>query len=194
MLIKRSLVALVAIVFALTSMPGCILDPKETVEEEKKPPVTWPDRTEKEDIIEIILLVHQTEDIEKYKEVLLKPSSHDQFPEGYIWFHQVEDFDELQETSLSYTQDWQGTAGYLDHETGLELRIFPGTWDPEDTFRGEDCTDCWTTTRKYELDIHLDDGKHYYGDFFVLYVIGPDPDNEDKYVLYAARDLRQGAH
>ncbi|MBD3178592.1 MAG: hypothetical protein GF417_02785 [Candidatus Latescibacteria bacterium] len=195
MLIRKSLVALIAAIFVLTSLPGCILDPKESVEEVPVEPVEWPDRTDREDVIEIVLLVYETEDIEKYKEVLLKPDSHDDYPEGFYWFHQIEDVrdDAVSEDYWGYTVDWQTTGMVLDHEAGLELKIYPGTWESEDDFRGIPCDDCWKTIRGYKIDITLDDGRHFISDYYVQFVIGPDPDNQNKYVIYAMRDLREGA-
>jgi len=196
MLIRRSLVALIAVALLMTSLPGCILDPKETVEEQKKEPVEWPDRTDIEDCIEIIDLVYNREkDVEKYKEVLLKPSQDDSDPlsDGFYWWNQKEDVDEGRiEEFWGYSVEWMSTAGLLQHEQGMSLDMFPGTWESISDFRGGPCEDCWETIRSYYLDVKLDNGMNYIGDFFVKFVVGPDPDNPDRYVIYQMEDLRKG--
>ncbi len=202
MLIKKTLVALVAAALVLTSLPGCILDPKESVEEPKTPPVEWPDRTDKEDCIGIVDLVYKTEDIEKYKEVLLKPGilNQDQEDPGYIWYNQEEIVGtEIEGRTVPpahyYTDEWQITERIFQNVVSLEFNFYPGTWDEfTDEFRNKPCDNCWITTRDYNYNVKFNDGMNYSGDYKVRWLVGPDPEDPDKFVIYQMEDLNKQAN
>jgi len=191
--IIRTAAALAAIV-ALLAVSGCILDPKEAVEDNPGPEVTWPDRTAKDDIIEVITKVYKYRNIEKYKELLLENDEEsDVFPEGYIWRNQPTDYDDYGET-YTYDQDVRGTGGILEHAISMDFALyFIGTedeWRRFPEFRNEPCNDCWETVNLfYNFDIEFDDGQHYMGDDKVQLIIGPDRDGSGKYVIYQATDL-----
>lgn len=192
MLLRKTLVALVAAALVLTSLPGCILDPKESVEEPKTPPVEWPDRTGKEDLVEIVKLVYRTEDMDKYAEALLKPDTHDLFEQGYIWYNQNEDVvsGAVDVEFWGYTEEYTLTERLLNNVNDITLEIYPGSWTALETFREEPCEDCWDSLRDYKIDVETSDQMHYIGEYKIRYVIGPDPENPGKYVIYQMEDLR----
>lgn len=182
-----------AVIVTLLAASGCILDPKEAVEDNPGPEVTWPDRTQRNDIIEVITKVYKYRNIEKYKELLLENDEEsDMFPEGYIWRNQETDYKDYGEI-YTYDQDVRGTEGILEHVISMTFIIYPATpgndWSSYTTFRNEPCDDCWETIREYSFDIEFDDEQHFMGNYKVQFIIGPDRDGSGKYVIYQATDL-----
>ncbi len=155
--------------------------------------VGWPDRTEKEDCIEIIELVYEHRNIEKYREVLLKPDTdREKFKYGYIWYNKVSQGNPLV-LSLDYDEDCECTQRILDNAEMLQLSLYPSvivseTWTKIDEVFGEPCEDCWYTQRNYRFYVSFGHDM-FMGDDEVSFVIGPDPGNPGKYVIYRADDL-----
>jgi len=172
---------------------GCILDPKEAVDDNPVPEENWPERTDREECIEVIDMVYKHKNIEKYKEVLLKPDTErENFKDGYLWFNQVLQLDSLSEFD-NYDEDCEGTQWILDNAEMIQMFLFPSaivsqTWTEVDEVFGEPCEDCWSTQRNYNFSITVGD-MIYTGDDEVQFTIGPDPDNPGKYVIYRADDF-----
>jgi hypothetical protein len=155
--------------------------------------IDWPDRTGREDCVEIMEMVYQYRNIEKYGEMLLRPDTSEVFPEGYIWFNQVEDFadGEVVDLYLNYDQDVAATDSILSHSDSLYLDIFTADWDSLEIFRGKSYSGCWKTIRSYHLFSRMDSGRNYFCYFYIRLIIGPDPDEDNKYQIYEAFDLRE---
>ncbi len=185
--------AAIAAMATLLAVSGCILDPKEAVEDNPGPEVTWPDRTQRDDIIEVITKVYKYRNIEKYKEALLENDEEsDMFPQGYIWRNQTTDIEDHGEI-YNYDEDVSGTGGILEHHISGEFHLYStgteGEWRSYTTFRNEPCDNCWETIRFYDFDFEFDDGQHYMGNDKVQLIIGPDRDEPGKFVIYQATDL-----
>jgi hypothetical protein len=65
-IMKRAVLIFTCLVFGAMLFSGCILDPKEKPPDDKKPPVEWPDLTEKDDIFEYIKLVYTQKAYNRY--------------------------------------------------------------------------------------------------------------------------------
>ena len=188
---KTTFFLAVLVLFIITA--GCILDPKEAIDENPVPEEDWPDRTDKGDCIEIIDLVYKHRNIEKYKEVLLKPDqTREKFKDGYLWLNQELEVDSLGE-DYSYDQDCLGTQWILDNAETLRMDLYPSvivseTWTKIDEIFGDPCDDCWSTQKNYVFSVDIGEDT-FNGDDEVRFVIGPDPDNPGKYVIYRADDL-----
>ncbi|HMA75830.1 MAG TPA: hypothetical protein VKO43_00815 [Candidatus Krumholzibacteriaceae bacterium] len=186
-----------SLIFSVIIISGCILDPKETTDEQvnEEP---WPDRTEKGDCIDIIVRAYQEKDIERYKELLLEEdqSQDPEFSAGYIWFNQPTD-QEQYGVSLSYVEDWSGTQWIFDNAGGkLNIDLYSDnsqdSWT-EETDLGENI---FSKKVRYTFDFNLPDPdsneggfKNFRGDAYVEFFIGPDPDDTEKYLIYRAHDL-----
>lgn len=154
--------------------------------------VAWPDRSSPEDCVRIINMVYEYGDMDNYRKALLEPDSgSDEFPEGYIWYNMEDDIYQYGEY-YDYGQDTLGTAGILEHSISLTLKVSSGDWNAVSSFRGEPCVNCWKTVRGYYFDIEFDDGEHFLGDYFVQFVVGPDRDDSDRYLIYEASDIDAG--
>ncbi len=150
---------------------------------------TWPDRTEMEDCVDIILMSYEQKNIEKYCEVLLEPdNSAEKWPEGYIWYNQPRDTVEYG-ASYDYEEDSLATLGIFDMYYSGTLNIYEGSWEKINSFKGQSCENCWESIRNYYLDMGFRDGQHYVGDFIVHFIIGPDREDQNKYIIYQASDL-----
>jgi hypothetical protein len=139
--------------------------------------------------------VYSARDIEKYKEVLLKPDDNrEKFKGGYLWKNQVLQQDSLG-LSYDYAADCMGTEWILDNAETMSMKLYPsaissGTWHKvEEEILGDLCEDCWSIQKNYKFGISFNNGSHFQGDDEVLFTIGPDPDGSGKYVIYRADDL-----
>jgi hypothetical protein len=155
----------------------------------------WPDRTNKEDCINIIKRVYDERKIEKYKELLLKPGvlQEEEFAYGYIWKNQQNDTIECGQTQI-YDEDWRGTAGILDSASELQLKLYSCAasqeedWEKVSEIRGVEGPNFWRTIRNYNFLFNFGN-ELYVGDYDVIFVIGPDPADSSKYVIYQADDV-----
>jgi len=134
-------------------------------------------------------------DIKKYRRLLLKPDTSNVFSDGYIWHNQEEDLQSeyVQFEYLDYYQDIEATDSLFTHIHSVEFIIFPGEWGSVEVFRKTECSDCWETVRDYKIDVEDDMEFHFMGEYLIRLVIGPDPEMEGSYLIYQAKDLRQGA-
>ncbi|MBD3179291.1 MAG: hypothetical protein GF417_06660 [Candidatus Latescibacteria bacterium] len=149
-------------------------------------------RTAKQDCIDMLVESLYSEDIEEYAEVLLEPGTSGDYPEGYIWYNQTEDIRSgaVADTFLTFEEDTAMIKEVLLHEVGLEFMIYPSGWDSLEMFRNLPCTNCWETVRGYKIDISFDSGRHVMGDYYLRFLVGPDPSDSDKYLIYQIEDLR----
>jgi len=154
-------------------------------------PVEWPDRTEKEDCVTIMEMVYRHREIEKYEDLLLEPDTSGVFPEGFMWLSHSEDI--IDENCWGYYQEVTLTDSILTHALELELDLSSeGDWDTLETFREQPCSGCWQTIRDYYLHVVLDNGTDYITDSFIRLVIGPDPADPARFLIYQQEEMRQG--
>jgi hypothetical protein len=159
--------------------------------------IDWPDRTSQEHCIEIVVLVYENFrlcEIEKYGEALLAPDAQaEEFAEGYYWHFWWWDIDFGDPDSIDFDADMNITEQILQNAVKLELEIGPGTWDTLQTFRGEPCENCWSTEREYWMRAQFDNEGMMYcsdpGESAVRFVVGPDPYDPSRYVIYEIVDM-----
>ena len=157
--------------------------------------INWPDRTDVEDCLETVMMSYQHRDIEKYKEVILKPDTNFIFPEGFLWFIPEEDIStgQIEMHVLNYYQDVAATDSIFHNALELDLDISCGSWDSLEFFRNKECFDCWKTMREYHIEVILDSGDHYISNMHIRFDVGPDPVTSDKYAIYQVEELISGA-
>jgi hypothetical protein len=172
--------------------PSCIFDPKENEEIKVDPPVEWPDRTSRDDVIEIVVLSYQEQNrdpdqaISKYRDVL-----HSQ----YFFRLHPDDVEPGGSQIMPRLEDEASTEWIFGNETMLELEITDvGAWDPIAEVEGEPCENCWETTRQYYVQAQFGDETTIFQSpperAFVTIIAAPDEnDPENKWVLRAMFDL-----
>ena len=187
----RSALPLLLIAAMLVS-PSCIFDPKENEEIKVDPPVEWPDRTSRDDVIEIVVLSYQEQNrdpdqaISKYRDVL-----HSQ----YFFRLHPDDVEPGGSQIMARLEDEASTEWIFGNETMLELEITDvGAWDPIAEVEGEPCENCWETTRQYYVQAQFGDETTIFQSpperAFVTIIAAPDEnDPENKWVLRAMFDL-----
>jgi len=154
----------------------------------------WPDRTEEEDIIEIIEMIYNdNRDMEKYRGILLEPEpASSSFPDGYIWHNAVTDT-YFCGKSYDYLEDCKGTEWILQNADSVYLSLYHGTWAELDSLRGMPCEGCRVTERRYHFYITVPPNPHdiYFnsGSMAVRVIIGPERGSPDRYVIYQAEDF-----
>ncbi|MGM0484739.1 MAG: hypothetical protein ACQERI_09340 [Candidatus Krumholzibacteriota bacterium] len=186
-MIKKLFICLVVICLSVL-MLSCIED-NRVAGPEADNSLDWPDRSLKEDCVDIMVLSLVRGSSVKYRELLLKPDTTGVFPEGFIWYSNQNNGEENLPPLLDYNQDVEAVDLLLSHAIDFRFKIDPGNWYPRDFFRGSECADCWESTRGYILLATLDNGEAYSGMFRLNLVIGPDPENSGKFVIYEAADL-----
>lgn len=149
-------------------------------------------RTEREDCIDLFQSSLVSGDVILYGSILLEPGESNEFPEGYLWYNQFEDIvnHNVNDTFLTFAEDTAAVGDISEHTLSFELIIYPGEWDSVETFRGKECRNCWRTFRNYNCEIQLDNGNHAIGDFWIHFVVGPEPGRRDRYLIYQADDFR----
>lgn len=125
---------------------GCIFNPKPDDNPDPPDPIEWPDLTEKEDVIEYMLLVYEDRNKERYPELL---------HEHYIWVMQDKDAEELHINQLDKVADIRGTNYLLGEASILELEIDPGSWGEVEAVGEEPCPGCWETEREYHIQVKV---------------------------------------
>ncbi|MFO7914882.1 MAG: hypothetical protein R6U43_04230 [Candidatus Krumholzibacteriales bacterium] len=139
----------------------------------------------KEDCLKILETAYRDRDIGRYKEIFLKPDSAGVFPEGFKMHYLRENIDSGKfSLSLNYSQEIEMTAGLFKHADSIRVNILPSGWERVEELRGRECGDCWKSEREYELMVRLDDEKEYNGHFLTRFVVGPDPRERGKYLIY----------
>ncbi len=168
---------------------GCILNPEEDKKPDPIPPPEFGDRTEKEHVIDNMVLAYQETDLEHYKELLHL---------DYIWHMQVGSDPEF----LSRDQDIDATNGIFNSKKfghpdenkrieRLRLEIWDGSWETQEEYEGEPCSDCWKTEREYDITVDVASGTTIHGhDKVVFYIVGGDEGGKRKYKIIRADDVK----
>jgi hypothetical protein len=158
MLGNRSRFAFLALAaFALIAYSGCILSPDEEAPTPEPKP-TYKPLTEKENLIENLLMCYQEHNITQY-EALLHPD--------FIWYNQVGSVPEYNER----TDDVKLTRGLFQAAEGThpdpalkvdKLTLWLDTTAPQwysvTEIAGVPCEDCWETTRAYQITAVMNGG------------------------------------
>ena len=145
----------------------------------------WPDRTGREDCLKIMEMAYNRKDIDKYSNIFLKPDSAGAFPAGYKVYFLRENADSAKFSfHMNYSDEIKTAAGLFKHADSLWLKMSPADWERVEEFRGIKCHDCWKTEREYDLMARLEDSKVVNGHYLARYVIGPDPNDKGKYLIY----------
>ena len=153
--------------------------------EEKAESQDWPDRTGREDCLKIMEMAYSRRDIDRYREILLKPDSAGLFPGGYKVYFLRENADSATFSfHMNYANEIKTAAGLFRHADSLRLKMSDADWERVEEFRGVECTDCWKTEKEYDLMARLEDNKVVNGHYLARYVIGPDPNEKGKYLIY----------
>lgn len=181
-------VATVLIIFISMLFPACREDSRITGPDTGNG-IEWPDRTSREECVEVLEMALSHRGAEQYRELLLEPDSTSQTPEGYLWLNNQGETDSDLPDSLDYAGDVEAVENLLAHILEMDIRVFDGNWYPLEYFRGRSCSDCWETLRSYMISARLDNGEVYGGEFRLMLTVGPDPADAGKYVIYEAVDL-----
>jgi hypothetical protein len=168
--------------FGMIFTSGCIFDPKPDPNPVPPAPIEWKDRTDKEDVITNMLLAYEHRDKGHYNELL---------HENYIWYLQDRDAEKLNQESLDYAEDTDGTARIFNRAVLLELEIVKATWTEEEEIGGEACVGCWSTERIYFIQAQFPGNETIYtGHDHVKFVVVPvDEDGTTKYRIRWAYDI-----
>ncbi len=177
------------VIFTLSVFAGCKTESPVRSEED---PIEWPDLTEREHVIETILLVYEnhernTDDLmEHYEAVLYDDPSNDH---DYVWNMQEGDIIAGHDPIMLRDEDIQGTRFILENASALMLSISAGAWDPIPDV----CEECWETTRAYSISAKMFIGGEdmtFNGESMrIHFVVGPDEQVPGTWTIYIATDL-----
>ena len=151
--------------------------------------IDWPDLAQKEDCIKTLKMAYEHMNIDKYEEILLcSDSESDYFPEGYIWYNNLGVVSRYG-VSYDYDQDLIVTSIIFDEAQYLQLWIFDNEWTEILEFRGEPCSNCWTTTMEYYVEMYCkSEDRGWVVSSLISFVIGPDRNSGNTYLIYEAAD------
>ncbi|MCX5753480.1 MAG: hypothetical protein NTW97_07495 [Candidatus Krumholzibacteria bacterium] len=174
-------------VFALIGYSGCILSPDEEVPQPQPKP-TYKPLTDKENVIYNLQQCYKEHTISRYDELL---------DAGYKWHNQDETFyerakDVEQTGKLFAAANNTYPLANLWIEK-LELTIYDGTWTKIDIVDAVPCSDCWETTRDYDISARMAGGTLTYigNDQATFIVIGIDRGGQRIYQLRHIYDLKK---
>jgi hypothetical protein len=176
------------LVSVLIVTPACIFDPKEDV---KLPPpveVEWPDMTQRDDVVETILLAYEYpkegESVSRYNALL-----HSE----YFFGLDPGDVGVGGSPILTRAEETYTTERIFELESLLDLTIAEtGTWNSYPEIDGEPCIDCWESTREYRIRAQFGDEDTTYqspaGRASVIIIVARDENDDTKWVLRAMYD------
>jgi hypothetical protein len=174
-------------VFALVGYSGCILSPDEEVPQPQPKP-TYKPLTDKENVIYNLMQCYKEHTITRYDE-LLDPI--------YVWHNQDETFYD-RATDVAQTGKLFAAANndYPDQKLWiekLELIIYDATWNKIEDIDGVACSDCWETTRDYNISARMSGGALTYigNDKAIFIVIGTSKGGQTTYQLRHIYDIKK---
>ncbi len=178
------------LITVLLAPQSCIFDPKENPDDRPADPIVWPDMTERDDVIKMVVLCYENpkeaEAVSRYNALL---------ESGYFFKFAEGDVEPGDPTIMERVVDIKSTEGIFEYETMLELSIIPevGQWYPYPETWGEPCENCHSTERQYFIRAQFGEGgtisQSPVGRAFVSIIISPDEDDASKWVLRAIFDL-----
>ena len=180
------------LITALLASPACIFDPKEDPVIPVDDPVVWPDMTERDDVIKMVVLAYENrtdgEALKNYNALL-----HDQ----YLFGLAPGDVEPGASPIMTRAEDIESTEFLFDaNKTAvLELTITPeeGSWSVyTENVGGEPCEGCYRTERRYFIRAQFDDETTIFqsppGRAFAVVIVSPDKNDSNKWVLRAMYD------
>ena len=180
------------LITALIVSSSCIFDPKEDPIIPVPDPIPWPDMTERDDVIKMVVLTYENpedgESLSNYNALL-----HSQYFFGLA----PGDVSPGDPPILTRAQDILSTEFLFDPEetTVLELTISPeeGSWTEYPELEGEPCENCYETQRQYFIRVQFGDETTYFqsppGRAYAVVIVAPDENDATKWVLRAMYDL-----
>jgi hypothetical protein len=178
------------LISAMLVSPSCIFDPKQ----EKEPPpvvdVDWPDMTQRDDVIKMLVLTYANpknpESIPNYRALL-----HSQYFFGLA----PQDVPPGEPPIMTRSEDVTSTELIFEYEKILELTIDPmvATWYEYPELEGEVCENCWAAQPSYFIRAQFNDEETIYlspvENAEVSIIVAPDESDPGKWVLRAMYDL-----
>jgi hypothetical protein len=184
--VKRTATAfIVFLIFILIA--SCGEDPQKP--EENDNGIDWPEMTNREDVIETVLLAYANpriaESTSRYEDIL-----HSE----YFFMLAPRDVYPGNPPFLSRSEDIASTEWIFDHQILLELSIAEtGSWDAYPEIGGEECTGCMATTRDYFIRAQFGGGETIYQSSptrcHVTIIVSPDESDPSKWALRAMYDI-----
>jgi len=177
------------LVSALILSPACIFDPKEKLDPPPVPVVEWPDMTQRDDVVETILIAYEYpkegESVSRYNALL-----HSQ----YFFGLDPTDVGVGDPPIFTRAEEIRTTERIFELESLLELTVAEtGTWNPYNEIEGEPCENCWESTREYRIRAQFGDEDITYqspaGRASVIIIVAPDEDDATKWVIRAMYDI-----
>ncbi len=178
------------LITVLLAPQSCIFDPKENPDDRPGDPIVWPDMTERDDVIKMVILCYknpkEAEAVSRYNALL---------ESGYFFKFAEGDVEPGDPTIMERVVDIRSTEGIFEHESMLELTITPevGSWYEYPELAGEPCENCHSTERQYFIRAQFgDEGTTYQspvGRAYLTVVVSPDETDATKWVLRAIFDL-----
>lgn len=197
--LKRALYLLPLL--SILAVSGCILSPDDGGGGDQ-PVVTYKALTDKENLIYNLMQTYKDCNIEEYKKLLYIGGTLSAFPDGYIWYNQAEDVQDgkdpfyTREQDITYQQNMFAAklGTYPDPNKlidALSLTIEAGSWQELQDIGGIPCTDCWTTTRTYKLELRIpsQDLTYVGNDLIAFYVVAVTANNRKEYRILRADDI-----
>ena len=175
---------------ALALAPGCIFDPKPSVDPPVRPEIEWPDMTDRDDVIRALVLCYtypsQSVSLVKYEGLL-----HTE----YFFLMTDDDAAKFQvEPYIDRVADLTSTELIFESQTDLALDIpVEGSWLERLDIDGDPCENCWETLRTYYIRAQFGAENTIYVSpperAFVTIVVAPDESDPSKWVIRAMYDL-----
>ncbi len=178
------------LITVLLAPQSCIFDPQEDPDDRPVDPIDWPDMTERDDVIKMVILCYENPKnagaVSRYNGLL---------ESGYFFKFAAGDVEPGDPTIMDRAWDIRSTEGIFEYETMLELSIIPevGQWYPYPEIGGEPCENCHSTERQYFIRAQFDGegtiSQSPVGRAFVTIIISPDESDSSKWVIRAMFDL-----
>jgi hypothetical protein len=177
------------LVSALLLSPACIFDPQEKLDPPPVPVVEWPDMTQRDDVVETILIAYEYpkegESVSRYNALLHSK---------YFFGLDPADVGVGEPPIFTRAEEIRTTERIFELESLLELTVAEtGTWNPYNEIEGEPCENCWESTREYRIRAQFGDEDITYqspaGRASVIIIVAPDEADATKWVIRAMYDI-----
>lgn len=145
---------------AVIGFGGCILSPTEELPDKPKP--IWKDLTQKEDVIDNLVLSYKAHDIAHYEELLHA---------DYLWYNQTtdvqldpywardEEVTKVGKMFLAAESRHPDPTKWLDRlDLWIATDATGDSWEQADSVNGAPCDNCWQTMREYSIQLVMAEG------------------------------------
>ena len=193
--------AFLLLIASLFYLPGCG-DSGTSRPEPDPEPVVFEDLTEREHVIDNLVLSYQERNIDEYSKLLLGDNDSyngSTYASGYYWYHQPgavgpEEYltgeEDLLCTSYIFLAA-NGTPAKPIHPVILLLclDLTEGVWAPVDSLFGDGCEDCWYTERQYDIFLEMGENDLHGTDNVQFYIVPVDEGGKKIYKIAIAKDI-----